>query len=122
MDSISNIPVVDSGTTPAAVSSPPVQSTPTVTPSVSSIVVDQAPQSQSALDIFKSLNPVEILFGILGAAALYVVIDHYRYNTNFAKKDKLQIENKLDELEIKYSDLSSAIQSREQQQQSGAFL
>jgi TolA-binding protein len=70
----------------------------------------------SFMETIKSLNPLEILFGVLAATTLYYTIYYYRHSIQIGKS-KTDLENKIDELEIKISDLSSAIQSQKQKQE-----
>jgi hypothetical protein len=79
-----------------------------------------APQGQSVTEILKGLNWVEIGFGVLGSAALFYMIYYYRYNINTNKTLVSDMQNKIDELTIKVSDLSSVINEKEKTQQSGA--
>jgi len=67
--------------------------------------------SGSFQDSFKKAvsNPVQIGFGILGALALYYAIYYYRYNNQMQKIFVNNIENKMDELDMKYSDLVSKV-------------
>ena len=64
------------------------------------------------MDTIKTINPVEIGFGILGTAALFYVIYYFRHNIVVSKTFQNDIQNKIDDLTIKYSDLQSAL-SRE---------
>jgi hypothetical protein len=104
--------------TPTATANAMPMTTPNPTPMVSS-----GGGNRSFMDILKSFNYLEIGFGILGSATLYYMIYYYRYNMINSKKFQIQTENKIDELEIKISDLSSSIQSKQTQQQQdiGAF-
>jgi len=67
--------------------------------------------SGSFQDSFKKAisNPVQIGFGILGALALYYAIYYYRYNNQMQKIFVNNIENKMDELDMKYSDILSKV-------------
>jgi hypothetical protein len=79
-----------------------------------------APQGQSVTEILKSLNWVEIGFGVLGSAALFYMIYYYRYNINTNKTLVSDMQNKIDELTIKVSDLSSVINEKEKTQENTA--
>ncbi len=60
-------------------------------------------------DIFKRGNMIELGFGIIGAAALYFTIYYYRYQMTMSKSLSSELQNKLDDLEIKVGDLQSAL-------------
>ena len=64
-------------------------------------------------DAFKSLNIVEIAFGILGATALFYTIYYYRFKMMANKADNTEIQNRLDDIAIKVADLQSATQRDE---------
>jgi hypothetical protein len=68
------------------------------------------------MDTIKSVSPLEWILSILGTTALIYSIYYFRNNIEI-NKAKTGLENKIDELEIKISDLSSAIQNQKQQQQ-----
>lgn len=61
----------------------------------------------SLKEIFSSMNWVEVIFGILGTAALLSLIQYYNYNLKMNKGFKTEIQNKVDELNIKVADISS---------------
>jgi hypothetical protein len=63
--------------------------------------------------ILKGLNWVEIGFGILGTTALFYTIYYFKYNINMNKSFKVDMQNKIDDLTIKVSDLSSAVNGKE---------
>jgi len=89
--------------TPAPASAPaPTPAAPAIAPSESS--------SSSLKETFQNLNPTEIIFGILGAWALFSVIYYYRYNTTMNKTFKNEIQNKIDDLTIKIGDITSVIE------------
>jgi hypothetical protein len=64
---------------------------------------------KSIMGILKNLNWLEITFGVLGAAALYYTIYYYRYNLVNGDKAKLDMQNKIDALEIKLSDVEKTL-------------
>jgi hypothetical protein len=72
----------------------------------------QAPQSSSLMGTLKNLNWVEVSFGILGSAALYFTIYYYRHNLNAQAGFKTDMQNKIDELQIKLSDVSSVLDNK----------
>jgi hypothetical protein len=67
----------------------------------------------SIKDAFQSLNWNEVIFGVLGTAALYYTIYYYRYNITTGKALNTEIQNKIDDLSIKVADLQSATQRDE---------
>lgn len=88
----------------------------TTTPQVAPIATTGATQSptnsgggggNSLKEIFSSMNWVEVIFGILGTAALLSLIQYYNYNLKMNKGFKTEIQNKVDELNIKVADISS---------------
>ncbi|MBM3201306.1 MAG: hypothetical protein FJZ56_02735 [Chlamydiae bacterium] len=66
--------------------------------------------SGKVTDILKRINVVELGFGVLGAAALYYTIYYYRYNLTISKTFRNEIENKVDDLSIKVTDVQSAVE------------
>jgi len=99
-----------------------VASTPTTTPAVApqptpvATPVAEVPQSapsttQNSGDdlktIFKNLNWFEVGFGILASATLFYAIYYYKYQIYLNKKVLVDMQNKIDELTIKVSDLES---------------
>lgn len=72
----------------------------------------QAPQSSNLMSTLKNLNWVEVSFGILGSAALYFTIYYYRHNLNAQTAFKTDMQNKIDELQIKLSDVSSVLDNK----------
>jgi hypothetical protein len=67
----------------------------------------------SIKEVFQSLNWNEVIFGVLGTAALYYTIYYYRYNITTGKSLNTEIQNKIDDLAIKVADLQSATQRDE---------
>lgn len=96
---------------------------PAVTPQVAPPVVNTAPASapvsapavstepnfdssdNSLMGTLKSLNWLEITFGIAGAIALYYTIYYYRYNMINGDKSRTEMQNRIDALEIKLAEL-----------------
>jgi hypothetical protein len=72
---------------------------------------------EGVLDTIKKMNPVEVGFGILGAATLYFAIYYYRYNINAQKAFAREVQNKIDELNIKMADINSVLVQQQQQEQ-----
>jgi hypothetical protein len=118
MDGLTSAPV---NAAPAAAPAPaPAPAAPAAAPMQPMM---QQPTSGSKIgDIFKRMNMVEIGFGILGATALYFTIYYYRYHMTMSKSLAVDLQNKVDDLEIKVSDMQSAMDrdlSKGQQQQAG---
>jgi hypothetical protein len=110
MEGITN--AVESTIAPAPTAAMPVVSTlPTIEPTTSSS------SSSSLMDMLKGINLIELGFGILGTATLYYTIYYYRFNMSNTKAFKLELENKIDELKIQVSDLSSALQRSEKERE-----
>ena len=96
---------------------PMINPTPTTALAPAQVAVTQAPQvsaepsfSESSSDnslmgIIKSLNWIEVTFGILGAAALYYTIYYYKYNMTNGDKTRNEMQNRIDALEIKLAEL-----------------
>jgi hypothetical protein len=88
---------------------PPVVNTPAPAP-VSAPAVSTEPSFDSSSDnslmgTLKSLNWLEITFGIAGAIALYYTIYYYRYNMINGDKSRTEMQNRIDALEIKLAEL-----------------
>ena len=102
---------------PVAASPAPIPTAPAPAPSSTPPMVNTNPapapasSSDSFQDSFKKAisNPLQLGFGILGALALYYVIYYYRYNNQMQKVFVNTIENKMDELDMKYTDLISKV-------------
>jgi len=100
------------------------QVTPMVNPTPAPVAATQAPQvssepsfSESSSDnslmgIIKSLNWLEVTFGILGAAALYYTIYYYKYNMTNGDKTRNEMQNRIDALEIKLAELKEEEESK----------
>ena len=65
------------------------------------------------VDILKSLNWIEVGFGILGVTALLWTIHYYKYNLQVAKKTTTDLQNQLDQLTIKIADVQSVQKAME---------
>jgi hypothetical protein len=83
---------------------------PTPAPAPAPAPMNMGGGSSKVTDIVKKLNPVEVLFGVLGAAALYYTIYYFKYNLAMNKGFKNEIENKVDELSMKVADVQSALE------------
>jgi hypothetical protein len=62
----------------------------------------------SIKDVFNNMNWTEVIFGVVGSAALFYTIYYYRYNLTMNKSFKTEIQNKIDDLTIKIADIQSA--------------
>jgi hypothetical protein len=111
MDELTNNPAPAATPAPA----PAAESTPAVAPMPSSS------SSESVPDILKSLNWTEVIFGVLGSAALFYTIYYFRYNMNAGQAFQNQIQNKIDDLNIKISDINSVLASKQQAQSFDGF-
>lgn len=67
---------------------------------------ESSSSDNSLMGIIKSLNWIEVTFGIIGAAALYYTIYYYKYNMTTADKTKNEMQNRIDALEIKLADMA----------------
>jgi hypothetical protein len=63
------------------------------------------------MGIIKSLNWIEVTFGVLGAAALYYTIYYYKYNMTNGDKTRNEMQNRIDALEIKLAELKEEEES-----------
>lgn len=120
MDGLTSTPV-----NPAPATAPaPAPATPAPAPAMQPMQMQPTAGSKIG-DIFKRMNMIEVGFGILGATALYFTIYYYRYNMTMSKALANDLQNKVDDLEIKVSDLQSAMErdnSQPQQQQARPFF
>jgi hypothetical protein len=74
-----------------------------------------APQSSGGMgssikEAISTMNWTEVIFGVLGSAALFYTIYYYKYNLTMNKTFKAEMQNKIDDLTIKLSDMQSASQ------------
>jgi len=79
--------------------------TPTSVPAVSAEPSFDSSSDNSLMGTLKSLNWLEITFGIAGAIALYYTIYYYRYNMINGDKARSEMQNRIDALEIKLAEL-----------------
>jgi hypothetical protein len=107
--------------TPQAVTQAPTQPAPMVPPQVvttpptqSAPTTGQSSSSGSFQDTFKKAvsNPVQLGFGILVSAALFYTIYYFRYKVQFQKVFVANVENKIDELDMKYADVLSKLNNQ----------
>lgn len=75
--------------------------------------------TSSIKDLLSDLNLTEVMFGILGTAALYYSIYYFRYQVGSLKSMNNEIQNKLDDLSIKVLDIQSAEKRNEQSASAG---
>ena len=119
-------------TTPAVAPAPaPIPPAPPVAaaapPSVNTAAPAAAPAT-SGSGSFKDAwnktisNPAPLIFGILGSAALYYAIYYFKYNNQMNKVFVKTVENKIDDLDMKYSDLVSKVNQLEASQNSDLQL
>jgi hypothetical protein len=64
----------------------------------------------SIKEAISTMNWTEVIFGVLGSAALFYTIYYYKYNLTMNKTFKAEMQNKIDDLTIKLSDMQSASQ------------
>jgi hypothetical protein len=64
----------------------------------------------SIKEAISTMNWTEVIFGVLGSAALFYTIYYYKYNLTMNKTFKAEMQNKIDDLTIKLSDIQSASQ------------
>jgi len=80
------------------------------------VVMPTPPQQDggggSVMDVIKSLNWVEVGFGILGTAALFYAIYYYKYSITSAKLVETRMQNQLDEINIKIADFQSVLEAK----------
>lgn len=76
---------------------------------------DNSSSDNSLMGIIKSLNIIEVTFGILGAAALYYTIYYYKYNMTNGDKTRNEMQNRIDALEIKLADIQSVEENKQNQ-------
>jgi len=106
MDGMTSTPV---NPAPAPAPAPAPVPAPSPAPMQAQMVPSQ-PTGSRITDVLKRMNMLEIGFGIVGAAALYFTIYYYRYSMTMSKGVTQKLQNKLDELEIKVSDVQSALE------------
>ena len=99
-------------TPPQVVTTPPANGTPAPTSS----------SFQSSLKKAVTENPVGLVFGILATTALIYTIYYLQYNIRFSKTFVKSVENKMDELDMKYADLASKQNRQETTQQESLEL
>jgi hypothetical protein len=87
---------------PAPAAAPAPTAAPAANPEPS---FNQSSSDNSLMGAIKSLNIIEVTFGILGAAALYYTIYYYRYNMTNGDKTRNEMQNRIDALEIKLAEL-----------------
>jgi hypothetical protein len=85
---------------------PPAPPAPAAQPSY---IPSSEPEKETFGDMMKSMNWVELGFSMLGAAALYFVITYYNTSSKVNKTYMTQVENKIDDLNIKVADIQSAM-------------
>jgi len=115
-------PVAAAPAAPAApvVAAPVAPAAPayTVTPSASSGGGEGG--GDNFMEILKSINWIEIVFGALGVYALFTVADFYRNNRIKVNPSISDIYNQMDKITIELSDVKTALQDQASQQKSTA--
>ena len=113
--------------TPAAVAAAPVQA-PAMTPPPQVMTtpapapaVNGVPATTGNVSFQDSLkkavsNPVQLAFGVLTTAALFYAIYYFQYNIRFSKTFVKNVENKIDDLDMKYADVLSKLNDKQQAQ------
>ena len=101
--------ITDTVTTAPSIAPPPVAQAP--------VVQMAAPEPDnsgngSVMDAIKSLNWIEVGFGILGTAALFYAIYYYKYSITSAKLVETKMQNQLDEINIKLADFQSVLEAK----------
>ena len=94
--------------TPAATAPAPAPAAPTPAPAPDFAPSSNGGGGNSIREVFQSMNWTEVIFGVLGSAALFYTIYYYRYNLTMNKSFKTEIQNKIDDLTIKIADIQSA--------------
>jgi hypothetical protein len=102
METLETTPAAAPAAPAAAPAAPPIAAAPPAAPSKSSGGMD------SIKEVLNNMNWTEVLFGVLGTAALFYTIYYYRYNLTMNKSFKTEIQNKIDDLTIKIADIQSA--------------
>lgn len=103
-------------TTPVAPPAPAPSSAPAA-PAVMTAPVPASTSGDSGImETLKQLNWVEIGFGILGTAALFYTVYYYRYNINNSRKVNMEMQNKIDDLTMKLSDVEKQLEQNQQPQ------
>ena len=115
-------PSVAPQVTPMVNTAPAPASAPAPAPASSMAASSQTSTSSSSSDeslmgIIKSLNWIEMTFGILGAAALYYTIYYYKYNMKSADNTRTEMQNRIDALEIKLSEIQSEEENKQNSSQ-----
>lgn len=90
---------------------PPPPPPPEIAPAVQAPMPQMNEGGSSVMETLKSLNWVEVGFGILGTAALFYAIYYYKYSINSAKMVETRMQNQLDEINIKLSDFQSVLEA-----------
>lgn len=100
---------------PAAATPPAAAPAPAVTPSAPAPAPAPAESKgggmgSSIKEAISTMNWTEVVFGVLGSAALFYTIYYYKYNLTMNKSFKAEMQNKIDDLTIKLADMQSASQ------------
>lgn len=77
-------------------------------------------ESGGFVETLKNLNWIQIGFGGLISYFIFNATYYYRYNIKMTKTFVGNVENKIDELDIKYADLSSVVNKGEKQKEASS--
>ena len=98
---------------PAPAAAPAAAPAPAAVPAVNAEPsFNESSSDNSLMGIIKSLNWIEVTFGVLGAAALYYTIYYYKYNMTNGDKTRNEMQNRIDALEIKLAELKEEEESK----------
>jgi hypothetical protein len=100
----SNIEVSTALAAPIATPAAPV--TATSAPTYTAPTTSDGGGGDSFTDILKGLNWVEIGISLLGVTALVYTISYFRYNFKIVKPEMANMQNQIDDLTIKVSQLT----------------
>lgn len=95
---------------PAAAPAPAPAPAPAVPESAAPAPQSSGGMGSSIKEAISTMNWTEVIFGVLGSAALFYTIYYYKYNLTMNKTFKAEMQNKIDDLTIKLSDMQSASQ------------
>jgi len=89
---------------PTPIAAAPVTATPS--PTYTAPTSSSGGGGDSFTDILKGLNWVEIGISLLGVTALVYTISYFRYNFKIVKPEMANMQNQIDDLTIKVSQLT----------------
>lgn len=117
MDTPAATPATPTAPNPAPTMTPPQVVTTPPTTAANGATTPAA--NGSFKDSFKKAvsNPVQLGFGVLAAGALITFLYYLQYNIKFSKTFVKSVENKIDDLDMKYADVVSKLNKQETPQQ-----